>query len=46
MNVPQMREWLKSSYGYGKSWCYKVDKMPDDQVVAVFNRMSSQGKKK
>ena len=38
------REALKNAYPKSESWHYKVDKMPDDQVNAIYIRLSTQGK--
>lgn len=43
MNTHQKREALKSAYS-GKSWSRKVDKMPEDQVDAIYIRLRNQGK--
>lgn len=37
------REELKRAYP-NKKWAEKVDKMPEDQVVAVYMRLRQQGK--
>lgn len=36
MNVNQMRGFLKSRYPGSPSWNQKVDKMPDEQVIAIY----------
>lgn len=36
-----MRVELKKLYG--DDWRRRVDKMPDDQIVAIFNRMKAKG---
>ncbi len=38
------REELKKAYPQSKSWHDKVDKMPSDQITAVYIRLRSQGK--
>jgi hypothetical protein len=40
----QEREELKKAYPNSKQWHEKVDKMPDDQVAAVYIRLRSQGR--
>lgn len=37
------RELLKQAYP-NKTWAKRVDKMPEDQVIAVFKRLKAQGK--
>ena len=37
------REALKSVYR-GKGWAQKVERMSDEQVVAIYKRLQSQGK--
>lgn len=39
----QEREQLKKVYP-SKTWARKVDKMTDDQVVAIYLRLKSQNK--
>ncbi len=41
--VSEKRELLKKAYR-SKKWADKVDRMPEDQVVAVFLRLKSQNK--
>jgi hypothetical protein len=48
MSVEQMRQWLidyykgrRASHQDGSSWIAKVRKMPDNQVFAVYKRLSS-----
>lgn len=41
MSVAQMRKELKRFNG--RVWADNVDKMPDNQVVAVFRRYQSKG---
>lgn len=41
MTIAQMRDYL--SRLYGPSWAEKVRKMPDSQVVAVYQRHISLG---
>lgn len=43
MNANQMRIELKRAYK-GASWAAKVDKMSDNQVLAVYRRLQSQNK--
>lgn len=37
------RERLKGAYN-NPAWAKKVDKMSDDQVIAIFKRLQAQGK--
>lgn len=39
MRVDQMRAILKRQYNGAYKWVNKVNKMSDDQVVAVYHRM-------
>lgn len=39
MSVAQMRGWLKSQYRGALGWVAKVDRMHDNQVIAVYYRM-------
>lgn len=39
MHVDQMRAILKRQYHGAYKWVNKVNKMSDDQVVAVYHRM-------
>ena len=34
-----MTDYIKRQYGYSADWCKKVNKMPDDQVFAIFCRL-------
>lgn len=43
MSVEKMREWLYSAYP-NATWRNKVDKMPDNQVIAVFNKFKAEGR--
>jgi hypothetical protein len=43
MKIDQKREALKGAYS-GEKWIVKVDKMSDEQIIAVYNRLKSQGK--
>lgn len=40
MSVEQMRGWLKQQYKGALKWVNKVNKMSDNQVIAVYMRMS------
>lgn len=44
MSVQQMRDALKKVYP-GPRWSAKVDKMSDNQVIAVYNRLLNNKKK-
>ena len=39
MSVEQMRAILKRQYNGAYKWVNKVNKMHDDQVIAVYHRM-------
>ena len=39
MSVDQMRAILKRQYGGAKKWVNRVNKMSDDQVIAIYYRM-------
>lgn len=39
MDVVQMRIWLKKQYGGAPGWVARVNKMHDNQVIAVYYRM-------
>ena len=41
MSVEQMRSWLKKLYGGSSKWIDKVNKMHDNQVIAVYMRFHS-----
>lgn len=43
MTIDQMRQWLYSAYP-NATWRNKVDRMPDYQVIAVYNRFSREGR--
>lgn len=42
MTVPQMRATVRDAYN-GKSWKYKVDRMSDVQVQAVYFSLRERG---
>lgn len=42
MNEQQLRSWLKKQYPTSSSWAAKVDRMPYEQVVAVYIRMQAE----
>ena len=44
MNVEQVREALKATY-YGPNWADKVDRMPEHQLYAVWNRVKDKPRK-
>lgn len=43
LTIDKKREALKSVYS-SKKWAFKVDKMPDDQIAAVYLRLKKQNK--
>ena len=38
------REAIKKVYPDSPTWASKVDKMPDNQIVAIYIRFKSEGK--
>lgn len=44
MNVEQMRAAIVAAYGGGKQWAYKVSKMSDGQITALFLRLRKSGR--
>lgn len=38
MTIENMKAFLMAKYA-GKSWAYKVQNMPDDQVIAIYNNI-------
>lgn len=46
MSVEQMRGWLKRQYGGAWKWVQRVNNMHDEQVIAVYYRMSRASKPK
>lgn len=46
MSVEQMRGWLKRQYGGAYKWIAKVNKMHDEQVIAVYYRMVQADRRK
>jgi len=45
LTIIEMRKSLKKSYNNALSWNLKVDKMDDMQVLAIWSRVSREGKK-
>lgn len=43
MTNANMRDWVKSAYP-GPNWAKKVDKMTDEQVLAIYMRLVQTGK--
>lgn len=43
MSIPDMRSALRAVYP-GPSWQTKVDRMPDNQVIAVYYSFQHRGK--
>ena len=43
MSICEMRNWLKNCTKYSNSskWKCKVDRMSDNQVIAVYHRLRS-----
>lgn len=46
MNVQNMRSSIKARYKNAPDWCKKVDRMMDDQVIAIFFRIKRDDEKK
>lgn len=46
MSVSQMRGWLKRQYGGSYKWVAKVNAMHDEQVIAVYYRLTRAAKRK
>lgn len=44
MDVNQQREELKKAYPNSKQWHKKVDRMPENQVTAIYIRFRAEGK--
>lgn len=44
MDINQKREELKKVYPNSKQWHEKVNKMPENQVTAIFIRFQAQGR--
>ena len=36
MDIETMREAIKKPYSKSPTWIYKVDRMPDKQVLAIY----------
>jgi hypothetical protein len=43
MSVEQMRAYVINAYK-GPSWAQKVSKMSDNQVIAIYYRLSREGR--
>ena len=43
LTTVNMRDWVRSAYP-GPNWKKKVDKMPDDQIIALYYSLVKQGK--
>lgn len=43
MNVQQMRVELRRHYGAAAPFSKRLDKMPDNQVIAIFYRLKNKG---
>ncbi len=44
MSDHKEREAVKNAYPKSKTWAHKVDKMPEAQVIALYNRFRAEGK--
>lgn len=43
MTTANMRDWVKSAYPT-PNWKSKTDKMPDNQIIALYHSLVKQGK--
>jgi len=43
LTTVNMRDWVRSAYP-GPNWKKKVDKMSDDQIIALYYSLVKQGK--
>ena len=39
MEVENMKGFLKARYNHERKWCYRVDHMSDEQVIAIYYRL-------
>lgn len=46
LSQQEMRNYLKEQWPHSRKWSSKVDRMPDQQVVAFYLRLQSQKSKK
>ena len=46
MDVSYMRQYIKDAYGRSESWCKKVNKMGNNQVIAIYYSLLNRAKKK
>lgn len=46
MSPAQMKEAIRKSGAYGAQFLARMDRMPDKQVAAIYNRLLSAGKLK
>lgn len=44
MAYDQEREELKKAYPDNEGWKERVQRMPDSQVIAIYNRLRAKGK--
>ena len=45
MEISYMRQYIKDAYGRNENWCKKVNKMPDNQVIAIYYSLLNRAKK-
>ena len=45
MEVAYMRQYIKDAYGRNENWCKKVNKMQDNQVIAIYYSLLNRAKK-
>ena len=43
-NTVEMRKQIKKAYGNSPIWVAKVNKMPDGQILALYQSLVKQGK--
>lgn len=44
MEIANMRSHIKNAYDNSPSWVDRVDRMPDNQVTAIYYNLLSKGK--
>lgn len=46
MDVSYMRQYIKDAYGRSENWCKKVNKMGNNQVIAIYYSLLNRASKK
>ena len=46
MDVSYMRQYIKDAYGRSETWCKKVNRMGDKQVIAIYYSLLNRAAKK